>query len=155
MEHELQANKLHIQALMQQLHAIAAKQALGGSEAADNTTATTETQEAGPTAACTDQQHFSSSAHTAAEDAPSGGAAAASSPAGSGGSCCSSSGGSAVTPVRSFNCQGVSSPPSSSEATSRCRPAGSSFAPGACMPHSKDDTVCILSHDSSSKAFVQ
>jgi hypothetical protein len=147
MEHELQANKLHIQSLMQQLHAIAAKQALGGSEAAADeaaaaaaAAAATGAQEAGPSAAGIDQQQNSSSAHAAAEDATHDVAAAASSPAGSCGSCCSSSsGGSAFTPVRSFNCQGVTSPSSSSEATSKCRPACSSFTRGGCLFHCTAD----------------
>jgi hypothetical protein len=138
MEHELQANKLHIQSLMQQLHAIAAKQALGGSEAAADDTAAqpaaTGAQEAGPSAAGTDQQQNSSSARAVELDATHEGAAATSSLAGSGGSC--SSGGSASTPVRSFDCQGVASPSRSSEATSKCRPACSSFTRGGCMFHS-------------------
>lgn len=130
MEHELQANKLHIQALMQQLHAIAAKQALGGSDAADQADADQVTQAAASPAAAAPQPNSRSSSSprpTAADAAASDNAAGAGSPGGSGSSCCSSSGGSAFTPVRSFSCHGVASP-GSSEATSRCRPATSNMA---------------------------
>jgi septal ring factor EnvC (AmiA/AmiB activator) len=129
MEHELQANKLHIQALMQQLHAIAAKQALGESgAAADQAANDMAAQQAAPAEADPVQQRSSStsSPQTAATNAAPVNEAMDSSPGCSGGSCCSSSGGSAFTPVRSFSCSGVANSPGSSEAISRCRPAGAS-----------------------------